>query len=68
MEKDLVKMWKDPMNRPSLAESDPGYHPAGLIEISDDDLREASGGITIPQTTALGCTESSFHGWKSCCP
>ena len=67
MDKNAVRAWKDPMSRERL--SDPGFHPAGMIELSDELLRETNGGaVNPPMTTALGCTESSFRGWRACCP
>lgn len=67
MNKDIVRAWKDPMTRELLAAADTAFHPAGLVELSDADLRDATG-ASIPVTTAITCTEYSFHGWKSCCP
>jgi mersacidin/lichenicidin family type 2 lantibiotic len=65
-----VRAWKDPLYRERLlAEGIPAFHPAGFVELTDDDLKRASGMAGIPQTTALGCTELTFHNWQSCgCP
>jgi mersacidin/lichenicidin family type 2 lantibiotic len=72
---DIVRAWKDAGYRRSLSAEQlqrlPG-NPAGPTQLSDDDLVVA-GGLTkeasIPLTTALGCTEWTFHSWKSCgCP
>jgi mersacidin/lichenicidin family type 2 lantibiotic len=68
MNKDIVRAWKDPMTRERLSGADLGFHPAGLIELSDRDLREASGQAGPALTTAIDCTESSFRGWRACCP
>ncbi len=71
---DVVRSWKDPKYRRSLSvqqlESLPS-HPAGPVMVSDEELKTASGisldeDFSIPVTTALGCTELTFHGWKSC--
>ena len=68
--KNDVRAWKDPLYREELlAAGEAAFHPAGLVELSDDDLKRASGLAGIPLTTALGCTEYTFHGWTSCgCP
>ncbi|HEX7200167.1 MAG TPA: mersacidin/lichenicidin family type 2 lantibiotic [Dongiaceae bacterium] len=65
---DLIRAWKDPLYRSSLTPEElaalPG-HPAGLIELSDEQLGQISGAIT----TALTCTAHTFAGWRSCgCP
>lgn len=67
MERDLVRAWKDPMTREKAAGAVP--HPAGLIELADEELRAANGvALTPPQTTAPTCTMETFHGWRACCP
>ena len=72
---DIVRAWKDAGYRRSLSAEQlqrlPG-NPAGPTQLSDDELVVA-GGLTkeasFPLTTALGCTEWTFHSWKSCgCP
>ncbi|HEY2292106.1 MAG TPA: mersacidin/lichenicidin family type 2 lantibiotic [Thermoanaerobaculia bacterium] len=67
---DVIRAWKDPFYRATLSEEAQAalpQHPAGIIELSDEQL--VTGGVTNPPlTTALGCTEYTFHGWKSCCP
>jgi mersacidin/lichenicidin family type 2 lantibiotic len=65
---DIVRAWKDPLYRATLSPEQLATlpnHPAGVVEISDDQIR-AAGGTLI--TTAMTCTEPSFNGWKSCCP
>ena len=65
---DIVRTWKDPVYRATLSPEQLAAlpaHPAGLVEISDDQMRNASGAIV---TTARNCTMNSFLGWKSCCP
>ncbi|MCE9594607.1 MAG: mersacidin/lichenicidin family type 2 lantibiotic [Planctomycetes bacterium] len=71
MNVDIVRAWRDAKYRRSLtAEQRRALpeHPAGLVELSDDQLRAANGlfGKPPPQTTALTCTEWSFKGWKAC--
>ncbi|MFP5287236.1 MAG: mersacidin/lichenicidin family type 2 lantibiotic [Thermoanaerobaculia bacterium] len=66
MEKDLVRAWKDPRYRESLEVlGETVFHPVGQIELKDEELKQVSGGAL---TTALTCTESSFRGWRACCP
>ncbi len=72
---DVVRSWKDPRYRRSLStqqlETLPA-HPAGPEMVTDQELKAAAGisledeDFSIPVTTALGCTELTFHGWKSC--
>lgn len=72
---DIVRAWKDAGYRRSLSaeqlQSLPG-NPAGPSQLSDDELLVAGGiknDFNIPLTTALGCTEWTFHSWKACgCP
>ena len=65
---DLIRAWKDPVYRSSLDAAKLGAlpaHPAGLIELQDEELRSVGGAIT----TALGCTMHTFGQWASCgCP
>jgi mersacidin/lichenicidin family type 2 lantibiotic len=72
---DVIRSWKDPKYRRSLTtqqlQAIP-QHPAGPTMLSDQEVKIASGLMTededfsIPLTTALGCTELTFHSWKSC--
>lgn len=63
---DIVRAWKDPDYRASLADSELPAHPAGVVEVRDEQLAEASGGKII--TTAITCTEFTFGGLRCCCP
>lgn len=67
---DAVRFWKDPDYREQMqAEGVELAHPAGLVEVSDERLVEASGFATGPVlTTAITCTELSWRGWRYCCP
>ncbi len=69
---DIVRAWKDPAYRASLsAEEAAGLptHPAGAVELTDDELRNASGlAASRLMTTAWFCTLRSFGGWTACCP
>lgn len=69
---DVVRAWKDPAYRRSLSAEQLAAlpeHPAGLVDLSDEDLAGANGGALDAgafQTTALTCTQYSFGGWKAC--
>ncbi len=70
-ELDVVRAWKDPAYRASLSEEDLSRvppHPAGLVELTDTELKAATGLSGIIRTTNLACTMYSFRGWGSCCP
>lgn len=71
---DVVRSWKDPRYRRTLSfqqlQALP-EHPAGPAMLTDQELKVAAGisldeDFSIPMTTALGCTDFTFHGWKSC--
>ncbi len=65
---DLIRAWKDPMYRSTLGAAKLGAlpaHPAGMIELQDEELRAANGALT----TNFACTMHTFGGWASCgCP
>ena len=67
---DVIRAWKDPSYRANLSADElalmPG-HPSGLVELSDEDLKLASGLAGIPVTTYITCTESTFRRFR-CCP
>jgi mersacidin/lichenicidin family type 2 lantibiotic len=67
---DIVRAWKDPVYRASLGDTAASLppHPAGLVELNDDELKSASGLAGIALTTAQTCTELSFRGFRRCCP
>lgn len=63
---DLIRAWKDPMYRSTLGAAELGAlpaHPAGIIELRDDDLRGVGGAVI---TTAKECTINTFLGWRAC--
>lgn len=68
MKVDLVRALKDPEYRAGLKEADRPVHPAGLIELADDELARASGLMMYPQTTSLACTMSTWRKMGGCCP
>jgi mersacidin/lichenicidin family type 2 lantibiotic len=66
MQTETVRAWKNP----GLLATQLATNPVGEIDLSDTELKEASGlGMqAMALTTAMTCTETSFRGWKSCCP
>jgi mersacidin/lichenicidin family type 2 lantibiotic len=65
---DVIRAWKDPLYRATLSEEAQAslpQHPAGITVLNDEQLVV---GASVPLTTALGCTEYTFHSWASCCP
>ena len=69
---DIIRAWKDAKFRRRLSEAELALlppNPAGALEVSDENIKEASGMSSTPAlTTAMTCTESSFRGWRRCCP
>ena len=73
----VIRSWKDARYRRSLSAQQlqtlPN-NPAGPSTLTDAELRLAGGlaseedaGVATPfLTTALGCTEWTFHNWKAC--
>jgi len=59
---EIIRAWKDPEYRSRLSQAEREQlpaHPAGLIELSDDDLLAVTGGKPIPippNTHAWTCT------------
>jgi mersacidin/lichenicidin family type 2 lantibiotic len=65
---EIVRAWKDPLYRASLSPEELAQvpaHPAGVVELRDDQLKRASGGVL---TTAFDCTDFTFRNWRACCP
>jgi mersacidin/lichenicidin family type 2 lantibiotic len=65
---DVIRAWKDPVYRATLSEDELSalpVHPAGLTELSDDQLRITSGAAI---TTAPTCTNYTFLNLRECCP
>jgi len=71
---DVIRSWRDPRYRRSLSTQqlqELPEHPAGPAMLTDHELKVAAGisldeDFSIPLTTALGCTEFTFHSWKTC--
>jgi mersacidin/lichenicidin family type 2 lantibiotic len=68
---DIIRAWKDAKYRRSLSDAERAAlpeHPSGLVELTDDELKIASGlyGGDDPQTTAWQCTLYTFLNWQAC--
>ena len=74
---DIVRAWKDARYRRSLSAQQLEilpYNPAGPAMLTDAELKTASGlalqdddaEVNQQLTTALTCTETTFHMWKNC--
>jgi len=67
---DVVRAWKDPMYRAGLGAEELASlpaHPSGLVELSDGELKAASGVEGLIVTTFRTCTEFTFRRFH-CCP
>jgi mersacidin/lichenicidin family type 2 lantibiotic len=67
---DVIRAWKDPFYRATLsgeAQALLPRHPAGITELSDDQLVVASGASTV-FTTAFDCTDLTYANLRACCP
>jgi mersacidin/lichenicidin family type 2 lantibiotic len=62
---DIIRAWKDPIYRESLSAGLPD-NPAGRLELSDEQLRDASGIRTGAVTTCICCTDTNRT--FRCCP
>ncbi|MFL6334561.1 MAG: mersacidin/lichenicidin family type 2 lantibiotic [Pyrinomonadaceae bacterium] len=69
---EIIRAWKDAKFRRRLSEAERAMlppNPAGVLEVSDEQIKEASGlAGSIALTTAMTCTEFTFRGWRQCCP
>jgi len=65
---DVIRAWRDPEYRATLSASELPPHPAGLVELTDEELERAAGLAGPAQTTAQTCTEFTFRGFRRCCP
>lgn len=66
---DLVRAWKDPTYRRTLgtdALAKLPSHPAGIVELTDDQLKEASGLGGSIVTTFRTCTEFTYRRFQCC--
>jgi len=63
-QKDIIRAWKDEDYRNSLSAAELAAlpaHPAGLVEIRDEDVEGVAGG-----TATTRCTQWSAK-WPTCC-
>ena len=66
---DVVRAWKDPSYRGGLTAEEIARvpsHPAGLVELTDTQLKEASGLAGVIVTTFRTCTEFTFRRFHCC--
>ena len=63
---DLIRAWKDPFYRVSMSSEPAGQHPSGVVELTDDELKAASGLSGIIVTTFRTCTEFTFRRFHCC--
>ena len=67
----VIRAWRDPEYRSTLSsEQLDGLpsHPAGLIELSDNQLASAGGLNTAAITVNPPCSQWTFHNIPRCCP
>jgi mersacidin/lichenicidin family type 2 lantibiotic len=67
--RDVVRAWKDPSYRARLSTeelSEFPSNPAGVVELTDDQLKEASGVAGIIVTTFKTCTEFTYRHFHCC--
>ena len=67
---DVVRAWKDPVYRAALNPAELSQlppHPAGLVDLSDEELKRASGVASYIVTTAPTCTMYTYARHR-CCP
>jgi mersacidin/lichenicidin family type 2 lantibiotic len=65
---DVVRAWKDPLYRASLAEEERAElaaHPSGLLELDEELLKAATG--AVPLTTYKTCTAYTSNQARGCC-
>ncbi|HEY7124230.1 MAG TPA: mersacidin/lichenicidin family type 2 lantibiotic [Ktedonobacterales bacterium] len=67
---DIVRAWKDAEYRQSLSAEEQTLlpeHPAGAIELPDEDLAQVAGGAsTIVPGTMLCCTSHTLIDFTDC--
>lgn len=55
---DIIRAWKDEEYRNSLSEEQKAQlpeDPAGIVDVTNEELNEVVGGLTIPITKLLRC-------------
>ena len=66
---DLVRAWKDAAYRESLNENQlrrVPANPAGIVELTDEQLKQASGISGVIHTTNRTCTQFTFQRFNCC--
>jgi mersacidin/lichenicidin family type 2 lantibiotic len=66
---DVVRVWKDAVYREGLTPEElreVPVHPAGIVELTDEQLKQASGISGIIVTTFKTCTEFTVHRFHCC--
>jgi mersacidin/lichenicidin family type 2 lantibiotic len=66
---DVVRAWKDAAYREGLTQDDllgVPANPAGIVELTDEQLKQASGLSGIIVTTFKTCTEFTVHRFHCC--
>ena len=61
---DIIRYWKDAAYRARLGEGP--ANPAGTVELSDEQLKAASGVSAVILTTCRCCSDTSR--FRHCCP
>lgn len=68
---DIIRAWKDPEYRMSLSEAEKALlpdHPAGIIELTDDEMGAVAGGLRAQTLTVNGeicCCDSVDICWTA---
>ena len=66
---DLIRAWKDPAYRESLSEENlraVPENPAGVVDLTDEQLKQASGLSGIIVTTFKTCTDFTVRRFHCC--
>ena len=66
---DIVRAWKDASYRESLSEEAlraVGQNPAGVVDLTDEQLKQASGLSGIIVTTFKTCTDFTVRRFHCC--
>ncbi len=67
--RDAIRAWKNPMYRATLTTDELSSlpsNPAGVAELTDDQLKEASGVAGAIVTTFKTCTQFTLHKYRCC--
>ena len=67
---DVIRAWKDEGYRASLSEAERSAlpaHPAGPMELRDEDLQMATGGVSAGPACTSCCRCPDGYSWDSSC-